>query len=162
MIDGSKHPATAYLGIFTFPSARSRSVGAGDVRSTLSRISLAGTFLDDSCPKEEVSCQPQKYRHPTGHCNNVQNPSWGNAYTGYGRLLPAVYVDGISQVRMAASGKPLPNPIKVADAVHAPRSKPSHGYLTTLAAVWTQFVLNDISYPITFTGKSIKHSFRPE
>lgn len=59
---------------------------------------------------------------------------------------------GISQVRLAASGKPLPNPVKVADAVHAPRSKPSNGYLTTLAAVWTQFVLHDVSHPITYTG----------
>lgn len=149
-------------------------MGVNDIRSSLSRTVLAGTYLDENCPKEGVTCQPQKYRDPSAHCNNVQNPEWGNAYTSYGRLLPPSYADGmhfpfsltwllasnlvvyfclgISQTRMAISGKPLPNPVKVADAVHAPKSKPSHGYLTTLAAVWAQFVLHDISYPITFAG----------
>ena len=47
--------------------------------------------------------------------------------------------------------KPLPSVVKIAETVHTPK-KTSNGYLTTLAAVWTQLVLNDISKPVSFAG----------
>ena len=148
-----------------------------DIQNRLSGTSIARTALADSCPdKQQHTCQPEKYRHATSLCNNVQNPTWGSAETSYGQLLPASYSDGnnclltcsmshlvfsccilltgISQVRMAASGKPLPSPFKITESIHAPK-KAGNGYLTTLSAVWAQFILNDISSPISFAGMYI-------
>ena len=58
---------------------------------------------------------------------------------------------GVSQIRLATSGKPLPSAAKVAENIHSPK-KAATGYLTTLSSIWAQFVLNDISYPVTFAG----------
>ena len=57
---------------------------------------------------------------------------------------------------MSASGnKPLPSAAKVGETVHTSK-KTSNGYLTTLAAVWTQLILNDISKPVTFSGTTLR------
>ena len=160
--------------LFLFPFfSFSWSVSPADIRNRLSRTSITGTPLAESCPeKKQHICQPQKYRHATSFCNNVQNPTWGSADTNYGRLLQASYSDGkfneflvfnmspinycappgINQIRLAVSGKPLPSPVKIADSIHTPK-KAANGYLTTLSAVWAQFIQNDISYPITFAGQ---------
>ena len=63
-----------------------------------------------------------------------------------------IIFSGISQVRLAASGKSLPNPVKIAETIHAPK-KTSNGYLTTLSGVWAEFVQNDISKPVSYVGK---------
>lgn len=42
----------------------------------------------------DFPCQPRKYRAHSGYCNNVQNPTWGNANIKYLRFLPADYADG--------------------------------------------------------------------
>ena len=171
----SNDPSLPPLQTFIFVSlfSFSWSVSPADIRNRLSRTSITGTPLAESCPeKKQHICQPQKYRHATSFCNNVQNPTWGSADTNYGRLLQASYSDGkfnefllfnmspinyyappgINQIRLAVSGKPLPSPVKIADSIHTPK-KAANGYLTTLSAVWAQFIQNDISYPITFAGQ---------
>lgn len=73
------------------------SVSSSDIRNRLGRTQLTGTRLADSCPeKKQHICQPQKFRHASSLCNNVQNPTWGTADTTYGRLQPASYSDGKS------------------------------------------------------------------
>lgn len=37
-----------------------------------------------------------KYYSLDGSCNNIQHPRWGQMSTGYVRLLPAYYSDGIN------------------------------------------------------------------
>jgi hypothetical protein len=62
------------------------------------------------------------------------------------------FVTGIATIRSSASGKALPSPFKIAEAMQVPK-KAAQGYLTTMATVWTQFVLHDISRPVSFSGK---------
>lgn len=151
-------------------------MNSSDIRNRLGRTQLTGTRLADSCPeKKQHICQPQKFRHASSLCNNVQNPTWGNADTSYGRLQPASYSDGmndklkpkccaikvvfsqndlitgVSQIRLSASGKPLPSPVKIAETIHTPK-KVGNGYLTTLSGIWAEFVQNDISHPISYLG----------
>ncbi|EFX87909.1 hypothetical protein DAPPUDRAFT_42141, partial [Daphnia pulex] len=97
-------------------------------------------------------CQPQKFRHASAFCNNVQNPTWGSSDSTYGRLVSSSYSDGRVSIRLAVTGKPLPSPVKIADTIHAPK-KTSNGYLTTLSGVWTEFVQNDISRPVSYVGQ---------
>lgn len=54
---------------------------------------------------------------------------------------------------MAVSGKPLPSAVKIAETIHAPK-KTANGYLTTLSAVWAQFIHNDISKPVSYSGNN--------
>ena len=37
----------------------------------------------------------ERFRTYTGHCNNIENPSWGAANTAFVRYLPPVYSNGI-------------------------------------------------------------------
>lgn len=48
-----------------------------------------------TCPKNKMS---SKYRMFDGSCNNPVRSSWGQALTGYKRLLHPRYSDGIEQV----------------------------------------------------------------
>ncbi|KAK7084550.1 hypothetical protein SK128_015650 [Halocaridina rubra] len=50
-----------------------------------------------------------KYRSFDGSCNNVDDNLMGAAFTQYRRILPPEYGDGISSIRMAKSGEPLPS-----------------------------------------------------
>ncbi|KAE8622702.1 hypothetical protein XENTR_v10005340 [Xenopus tropicalis] len=59
------------------------------------------------------ACQESTYRTITGECNNRKNPILGASNTGFTRLLPAVYEDGVSLPRgwtenLPINGFPLP------------------------------------------------------
>ncbi|XP_075052893.1 myeloperoxidase-like [Mixophyes fleayi] len=60
---------------------------------TISRLSGCAT---QHLPK---LCQDSPYRTITGECNNRRNPSLGASNTGFTRLLPAEYEDGLSVPR---------------------------------------------------------------
>ncbi|XP_075053441.1 myeloperoxidase-like [Mixophyes fleayi] len=60
---------------------------------TISRLSGCET---QQLPK---LCQDSPYRTITGECNNRRNPSLGASNTGFTRLLPAKYEDGLSLPR---------------------------------------------------------------
>lgn len=56
----------------------------------------------------------------------------------------------MSAVRRAVSGSELPSAFHVAEKIHTSDKASVKGYLTTLAPVWAQLLLNDISDPISF------------
>ena len=53
-------------------------------------------------------------------------------------------------MRRAVSGSPLPSALYVAEKVHTSEKPSARGYVTALAPVWAQLLLNDISDPISF------------
>ena len=84
------------LWIHSFVCLFSWSVSSADIRNRLSGNRLTGTQLADSCPEKKThTCQPQKFRHASSFCNNVQNPTWGSSDSTYGRLVPSSYSDGM-------------------------------------------------------------------
>lgn len=48
----------------------------------------------DCRPDDQISCPPMKFRRPSGECNNVRHPKWGNRGAAFLRLLPPSYADG--------------------------------------------------------------------
>lgn len=71
------------------------SVSSADIRKRLGGTQLAGTQLSEACPEKKThTCQPQKFRHASAFCNNVQNPTWGSSDSTYGRLVSSSYSDG--------------------------------------------------------------------
>lgn len=69
----------------------------------LPEMDISSTPLTEMCPVPmEFPCEAHKYRSPSGHCNNVQNPNWGNAGSRYARFLPPDYADGVSLPRGTA------------------------------------------------------------
>ena len=106
------------------------------------------------CPDVEASfCFPQKYRNPNGECNNVKHPMWGVTGAAYLRLQEPQYEDGVRTPRnMARSGRTkLPDALTVSSKLIWTRNNP-HEHLTSLAAIWGQFVSHDISYTLPLSG----------
>uniref|UniRef100_T1IHP0 Peroxidase n=1 Tax=Strigamia maritima TaxID=126957 RepID=T1IHP0_STRMM len=104
------------------------------------------TVLGERCPIEvDFPCQPRRYRAFSGYCNNVQNPKWGNANTKFLRFLPADYANGVSSLRGSSTGNPLPSARDVSARVHLDSGTP-HTHVTSLLAVWLQFISHDIAH----------------
>lgn len=69
--------------------------------SFVSTLNLRNTEFGKECAAlERFSCRTAKSRYRTfdGSCNNPVRSSWGQALTGYKRLLHPRYADGIDQV----------------------------------------------------------------
>lgn len=59
----------------------------------LSLATTNGDYFKKCSPA--VVCNPDaKYRTYNGSCNNLENPSWGAAYTPFYRLINAEFDDG--------------------------------------------------------------------
>lgn len=43
---------------------------------------------------DAIPCPPNKYRRPSGECNNIRHAKWGNRGGPFLRLLPPNYADG--------------------------------------------------------------------
>ncbi len=126
-------------------------------------VPIHDTMLSEICPDVEAAfCFPQKYRTPNGECNNVKNPMWGVTGAAYLRLAPAQYEDGVGHPRTKASLKslsplpspspsPLPDALRVSSRLMWTRDVP-HEHLTAAAAVWGEFVSNDVSYTLPLSG----------
>ena len=116
-------------------------------------IDIRKTNLGESCPQLRVSypCHPGKYRSYTGHCNNVQNPDWGNANTPFLRLLQPMYFDGVSSPRRPLSGEKLPSPREVSINIHQ-GSDIQHAHMTTLTSFFGEFVFHDLAHIAQVAG----------
>lgn len=44
--------------------------------------------------RSERPCPPNKYRTPSGACNNVRHPAWGARGSPFLKLLPSAYSNG--------------------------------------------------------------------
>ncbi|XP_031782036.1 uncharacterized protein LOC100119054 [Nasonia vitripennis] len=105
--------------------------------------------------RQDRPCPPSKYRTPSGACNNVRHPAWGARGSPYLRLLPPAYADGLSSPRLSASRQQSLAPAwEVSAAVRAGLASGSatrpalHEGLSSLAGVWSELVLRDISEPV--------------
>ncbi|CAH1398172.1 unnamed protein product [Nezara viridula] len=116
-------------------------------------LSTSGTALARICPSHESPwCEARKYRSLSGHCNNVQSPSWGSAGTPYIRFLPPDYEDTISLPRgTAIYPDGLPSAREVSLAVHNQLDR-IHSHLVATAAFWAQMVAYDVSLTPKMTG----------
>ncbi|XP_022255689.1 uncharacterized protein LOC106471379 [Limulus polyphemus] len=132
---------------------------------------IRDTELGRACPlKVDFPCRPSKYRALDGYCNNVKNPSWGNADIHYRRFLPPAYPDGISSPRQSVTKDFLPSPREVSLVVHKDVDRP-HSHLTTAMAIFGELVFHDIAHTAQaagFQGHRIKccgvkrNNFHPE
>ncbi|XP_050063420.1 myeloperoxidase-like [Aphis gossypii] len=79
--------------------------------STLKLNSMAtinNDYFEKCAPR--ITCDPNaKYRTINGSCNNLQNPSWGEALTPFYRYMNPMFSDGISDFLLQSDGSPLPN-----------------------------------------------------
>lgn len=65
----------------------------------LQKFDVMDTILSDSCPLQpECGEKENYYRTIDGSCNNLWNPTWGQAKTTLQRILPPQYDDGACDV----------------------------------------------------------------
>ncbi|CAH2085530.1 unnamed protein product [Euphydryas editha] len=93
-----------------------------------------------TCPKNKMSL---KYRMFDGSCNNPVRSSWGQALTGYKRLLHPRYADGIEQPRRAMNHKDLPSARLVSLVLGDNRDVPDEKK-TIILPLWSQFIFHDL------------------
>ncbi|CAL4155757.1 unnamed protein product, partial [Meganyctiphanes norvegica] len=112
----------------------------------LRSVSVRQSQLRDLCPKEERCSSGLKYRTPEGHCNNLQQTTWGKANMPYQRVALPTYDDGVSSPRTrAADGSELPNVRDLANSVLVDNDLPDQKYTLSLMQ-WGQFVDHDIAH----------------
>ncbi|KAI9560225.1 hypothetical protein GHT06_014239 [Daphnia sinensis] len=96
-------------------------------------------------PSAPVCDSTYKYRTFDGTCNNLKNPRFGQAGTINQRLMgPATYADGISKIRLSASGAPLPSPRLITNIVTVNESV-SNNDATLMTMQWGQFLDHDFA-----------------
>ena len=77
---------------------------------------------------------------------------WGVTGAAYLRIIEPQYEDGVGTPRtMNVDGQGLPDGLTISSKLIGTGHDP-HPHLTTLAAVWGQFVANDISYTLPLSG----------
>ena len=131
----------------------SYSLRRSEVSSRVEGVPIKDTMLSEMCPDVEATfCFPQKYRTSNGECNNVKNPMWGVTGAAYLRIIEPQYEDGVGTPRtMNVDGQGLPDSLTISSKLIGTGHDP-HPHLTALAAVWGQFVANDISYTLPLSG----------
>ncbi|XP_068625509.1 peroxidase-like isoform X2 [Battus philenor] len=116
--------------------------------SFISTLNLRDTEYGAECAAlERFTCRTNKmsskYRTFDGSCNNPVRSSWGQALTGFKRLLHPRYADGIEEPRKSVYPKQLPSArvisMKLTDNMDKPDSKK-----TIALAVWSQFIHHDL------------------
>ncbi|CAG5033888.1 unnamed protein product [Parnassius apollo] len=101
-------------------------------------------------PLPNCPAAASRYRPLGGECNNDQNPTWGAINTGYERLLPPDYSDGIWAMRTSVVGLPLPSPRTVSHSLLLDGSHPSRTQ-NLMFMQFGQFIAHDISAGVVFT-----------
>ncbi|CAF4829679.1 unnamed protein product [Pieris macdunnoughi] len=116
--------------------------------SYISTLNLRESEYGGDCAQlERFTCRTNKmssrYRTFDGSCNNPVRSSWGQALTGYKRLLHPRYADGIEEPRRAMSHKELPSARLVSTDL-ANNSDVPNDRKTIALAVWSQFIYHDL------------------
>ncbi|XP_026731939.1 peroxidase-like isoform X1 [Trichoplusia ni] len=116
--------------------------------SFISTLNLRESEYGPECAAlERFTCHTNKmsskYRTFDGSCNNPVRSSWGQALTGYKRLLHPKYADGIEEPRRALSHKALPSARLVSTKLTSNQDLPNNDKTIALA-VWSQFVYHDL------------------
>ncbi|XP_013173904.1 PREDICTED: peroxidase-like isoform X2 [Papilio xuthus] len=116
--------------------------------SFISTLNLRETEFGPECAAlERFTCRTNKmsskYRTFDGSCNNPVRSSWGQALTGFKRLLHPRYADGIEEPRKSVLPKPLPSARVVSMQLTDNVDKPDDKKTIALAA-WSQFLHHDL------------------
>ncbi|KAG6448215.1 hypothetical protein O3G_MSEX005394 [Manduca sexta] len=123
-------------------------------RDALSEEQLSLGFAEHTdgpfCPPTP-SCPtpPSQFRSLGGECNNPSIPSWGAVNTGFERLLPPAYNDGVWEMRRSTIGITLPSGRAVSIALVLEGSHPSPTH-NLMFMQFGQFVAHDISAGVVF------------
>ncbi|XP_076366536.1 salivary peroxidase/catechol oxidase-like [Tachypleus tridentatus] len=112
-------------------------------RNSLPQFSLKDTLANSVCPRIPF-CQLSKYRTIDGSCNNLQNPTWGQSFTAFIRLLQSDYADGLNLPRIASDGGPLPSARDISVEATPDFNVPHEAY-TLLVMQFAQFLDHDLS-----------------
>ncbi|XP_013775632.1 peroxidase-like [Limulus polyphemus] len=112
-------------------------------RNSLPQFSLKDTIASSVCPRIPL-CQSTKYRTIDGSCNNLQNPTWGQSFTSFIRLLQSNYADGLNLPRIASDGGPLPSARDISVQATPDANVPHEAY-TLLVMQFAQFLDHDLS-----------------
>lgn len=89
-----------------------------------------------------------EFRSIDGTCNNLHSPFFGATNTEFARLLVPDYGDGVSTLRLAENGDPLPNARDVSRLVHGSNQDGQNPNSLTLSVLFMnvgQFLDHDIS-----------------
>ncbi|XP_075976370.1 salivary peroxidase/catechol oxidase-like isoform X2 [Anticarsia gemmatalis] len=130
--------------------------------SYISTLNLRDSEYGGECAAlERFTCRTNKmsskYRTFDGSCNNPVRSSWGQAMTGYKRLLHPRYSDDIDAPRRAISNKALPSARAVSTKLTNKLDEPNHTRTIALA-VWSQFIYQDLVHtPVRKTIHTNKH-----
>ncbi|KAK7084497.1 hypothetical protein SK128_008778 [Halocaridina rubra] len=115
------------------------------------------SFCDDDSllrPDPDPCQTNDRYRRLDGTCNNIQNPLWGASFIPFRRAILPEYGDGISSLRRAANGRPLPSGRQVSTSINMKSNKESSS-LTILHMTFGQFIDHDItSTPVSQVSDS--------
>ncbi|KAL0832124.1 hypothetical protein ABMA28_001591 [Loxostege sticticalis] len=123
-------------------------LASDECASFISTLNLRESEFGGECAAlERFTCRSNKmssrYRTFDGSCNNPVRSSWGQALTGYKRLLHPRYADGIEEPRRALSHKALPSARAVSTKMAGNMDKPDDTKTIALA-VWSQFIYHDL------------------
>ncbi|XP_040194425.1 eosinophil peroxidase-like [Rana temporaria] len=80
-----------------------------NISDILTKHQLDSIFKISGCEAQyrPMACQDSPYRTITGTCNNRRNPTLGASNTGFTRLLPAEYEDGLYLPRGWTENRPI-------------------------------------------------------
>lgn len=117
------------------------------IRSTLEKIPIKNTLIQELCPlSSEEECLKQKFRTVSGFCNNVRQPLWGASYETMQRLIPAVYNDGIGEIRRSViENNELPSARLISRFILSKNSRGDSTDCSLMLAQWAQFIYEDIA-----------------
>ncbi|XP_053605798.1 chorion peroxidase [Plodia interpunctella] len=101
-------------------------------------------------PPPACPSPPSRYRSLGGECNNPAVPGWGAVHSGYERLLPPDYSDGIWAMRTSTTGFPLPSARAVSSILILDSSHPSPTH-NLMFMQFGQFIAHDTSALVMFT-----------
>lgn len=87
------------------------------------------------------------YRAVNGSCNNGGNGVKGESFTGYSRMVPAEYLDGVYEPRRASNKRPLPSPRLISTAMS--KNEGMENKVTVALMQWGQFIEHDLTRTAT-------------
>ena len=107
-------------------------------------------------PELDCSVLPSNIRTITGACNNLENPTQGSSFTGFQRLIPPDYADGLSELfnqaddgGIGAFAPTSPSARLVSNTTVIDRVLNSTN-LTHLVVQWGQFMDHDLILSVQF------------
>ncbi|XP_063594719.1 peroxidase-like [Penaeus indicus] len=109
------------------------------------------------CDQDLISSSCEAFRHyrsSNGICNNLDNPLWGSTFRSFRRVAPPDYGNGVSSLRLAQDGQPLPSARLVSSAVNNIRPNRESSLLSVLHMTYGQFFDHDLTFAPLNKGRN--------